>query len=128
MASEKILIVDDEIDLVETLSFRFEAAGYKVMAAHDGLEGLSVARAEKPDLIILDVMMPKMDGYQVCRLLKFDQNMKNTPIIMLTARGQEQDKQIGGQVGADLYMTKPFDSKILLTKVEELLAKKNSSK
>ena len=124
MAGEKILIVDDEVDLVETLSFRLEAAGYKALAAHDGLEGLNKARAEKPDLIILDVMMPKMDGYQVCRLLKFDQKLKTTPIIMLTARGQEQDKQTGNQVGADAYMTKPFDSKQLLTKVEELLKNK----
>lgn len=128
MVSEKILIVDDEADLVETLTFRLEAAGYKAISAHDGLEGLNVARAEKPDLIILDVMMPKMDGYQVCRLLKFDQNMKNIPIIMLTARGQEQDKQTGGQVGADVYMTKPFDSKILISKVEELLKKKANGK
>ncbi len=124
MAGEKVLIVDDEVDLVETLSFRLEAAGYTALAAHDGLEGLNKARADKPDLIILDVMMPKMDGYQVCRLLKFDQKLKTIPIIMLTARGQEQDKQTGNQVGADAYMTKPFDSKQLLAKVEELLKSK----
>lgn len=122
MADKKrIMIVDDEKDLVETLTFRLEAAGYEVLAAFDGQEGLEKVRREKPDLILLDVMMPKLDGYQVCRMLKFDEKFKKTPVIMLTARGQEQDKNTGKTVGADAYMTKPFDSKALLDKIKELI-------
>lgn len=117
----KILIVDDERDLVETLAFRLETAGYKVACAYDGQEGLKKAKEEKPDLILLDVMMPKMDGYQVCRMLKFDQNFKNIPIIMLTARGQMQDKNIGKDVGADEYVTKPFESADLLERIKKLI-------
>lgn len=120
---KKILVVDDEKDLVETLRFRLEAAGYEVLAAYDGMEGLKIAREKKPDLIILDVMMPKMDGYQVCRMLKFSADFKDTPIIMLTARGQDRDKQTGHDVGADLYMTKPFEGVALMKKITELLAK-----
>lgn len=120
--AKKILIVDDEKDLVETLTFRLEAAGFEVIPAYDGLEGLSKARKEKPDLILLDVMMPKMDGYQVCRLLKFSNDMKNIPIVMLTARGQDQDKITGQEVGADVYITKPFDGAELVKKIKEVLA------
>lgn len=121
---KRVLIVDDERDLVETISFRLEAAGYEVLSAYDGQEGLEKARDEKPDLILLDVMMPKMDGYQVCRFLKFDEDFKNIPIVMLTARGQESDKNTGAGVGADAYITKPFDSASLLLKIKELLEKK----
>lgn len=119
---KKILIVDDEKDLVETLTFRLEAAGFEVIPAYDGLEGLSKARKEKPDLILLDVMMPKMDGYQVCRLLKFSTDTKDIPIIMLTARGQDRDKLTGQEVGADVYITKPFDGAELVKKIKEVLA------
>lgn len=123
MADKKrILIVDDERDLVETITFRLEASGYEVLAAYDGQDGLEKARGEKPDLILLDVMMPKMDGYQVCRMLKFDDEFKNIPIIMLTARGQNQDKRTGTDVGADCYITKPFDSKMLLEEIKKHLS------
>lgn len=120
---KRILIVDDEKDLVETLTFRFEAAGYEVIAAYDGQDGLERARKEKPDIILLDVMMPKMDGYMVCRLLKFDDRYKDIPIIMLTARGQEIDKKTGSDVGANKYVTKPFDSKQLIEEIEKLTEK-----
>ncbi len=120
MADKKrILIVDDERDLVETITFRLEASGYEVLAAYDGAEGLEKARTEKPDIILLDVMMPKMDGYQVCRMLKFDEEFKNIPIIMLTARGQDMDKKTGTDVGADGYITKPFDSKMLMEEIKK---------
>jgi DNA-binding response OmpR family regulator len=119
----KILIVDDEADLVETLSFRLEAAGYEVIKAFDGIEGLDKARSTSPDLIILDVMMPKMDGYHVCRMLKFDDRFKEIPIIMLTARGQEQDKHTGKEVHADCFITKPFESAELMAKIKELIEK-----
>jgi len=85
------------------------------------MEGLDKAREEKPDLILLDVMMPKMDGYEVCRLLKYDEEFETTPIIMLTARTQAKDKSIGKDVGADDYITKPFDGTDLLEKIKKLL-------
>lgn len=118
---KKILVIDDERDLVETITFRLEAAGYKVITAGDGQEGLDKAREMKPDLILLDIMMPKMDGYQVCRFLKFDEEYKDIPIIMLTARGQESDKNTGKNVGADDYVTKPFDGGELLLKIKKLV-------
>lgn len=120
---KKILIVDDEADLVEILKSRFESMGYAVVSACDGQDALKKVRRDKPDLIILDIMMPRMDGHHICRVLKFDAKFRDIPIIMLTARGQEQDKITAQQVGADAYMTKPFDSKALLAKIEELIGK-----
>ena len=121
---KKVLLVDDERDLVETLEFRLRAAGFEVITAFDGLEALQKAREQRPDLMITDVMLPKMDGYQVCRMLKFSAEFQELPVVMLTARGQDADKQIGRDVGADLYITKPFDGGELIKKVEELLQKK----
>ena len=121
MANKKILLVDDEKDLVETVSFRLKASGYDVVTAYDGQEALTKTRVEKPDLLILDLMLPKMDGYKVCRMLKFDERYKNIPIIMFTARVQDSDKKMGEEVGADAYITKPFDSQTLLAKIKELL-------
>lgn len=118
---KKILLVDDERDLVETVTFRLEAAGYEVVSGFDGQEGLDKAKKENPDLIILDLMLPKMDGYKVCRMLKFDEKYKKIPIIMFTARAQETDKNMGKEVGADAYITKPFEPKELLGKIQELL-------
>ena len=123
MIKKKILLVDDEKDLVETVSFRLKAFGYEVIPAYDGKEALEKAKKEKPDLIILDLMLPKIDGYKVCRMLKFDEKYKNIPVIMFTARAQESDKELGLQVGADEYITKPFDAKVLLEKIKDLLNK-----
>lgn len=117
----KVLIVDDEPDFVELLQLRLESEGYEVITAAEGKEGLEKAREVNPDVILLDVMMPKMDGYQVCRFLKFDEAYHNIPIIMLTARGQERDKAVGRDVGADAYITKPFENEELLVKMKELL-------
>ena len=116
----KILIIDDEKDIIETLGFRLEASGFDVISANDGVEGLEKAQKEKPDLIILDVMMPKMDGYQVCRLLKFDESTQHVPVILLTARGQDRDRKIWKDVGADAYISKPYDSVQLVARVQEL--------
>ena len=118
---KRILIVDDEDDLRNMLKFRLEAMDYDVSEAADGHEGLDRARSGRPDLIILDLMLPKMDGFKVCRMLKFDEKYKHIPIIMFTARAQEKDKQIGKEMGADAYITKPFDPDILLDKIKELL-------
>ena len=123
MASNKILIVDDEEDLVMMLKMRLEAAGYQTVAAHDGQAALEATRKEKPDLIILDLMLPKIDGYKVCRLLKFDEKYKNIPIIMFSARAQDADKELGEEVGANAYITKPFEPQVLLAKIHELLKK-----
>lgn len=117
----KILIVDDELQLVEMLEMRLKPAGYEVISANDGEAGLNMARSEKPDLIILDLMLPKINGYQVCRMLKFDEKYKSIPIILFTARAQESDRKTGEEVGADAYIMKPFDPKILLGKITELL-------
>jgi len=91
------------------------------LTASDGQEGLDKARRDKPDLIMLDLMLPKIDGYKVCRMLKFDDRHKHTPIIMVTARAQENDEKLGYEVGADAYLTKPFESQVLLQKIKELL-------
>lgn len=123
----KILIVDDENDLIDTLTFRLNSAGHEVLVARNGHEALSKTKTEKPDLIILDVMMPVLDGYQVCRMLKFDKRFCDIPIIMLTARGQDRDKLTGYEVGADDYVTKPFDGADLLKKITKLLEKFSGS-
>lgn len=118
---KRVLVVDDEGGIVESLKVRLEAAGYEVLTAGDGQAALDKVRAEQPDLIILDILMPKIDGYEVCRLLKFDKRYKDIPIIMLTAKTQDSDKETGMEVGADEYMGKPFDSQVLLRKIKELL-------
>ena len=117
----KILIVDDERDIVETLVFMLKQKGYECIFANDGEEGLKLAKEEEPDLIILDVMMPKINGYKICRLLKYDARYKKIPIIMITARGQEQDKAIGEETGADEYITKPFEFSTVIEKIEKYL-------
>jgi len=121
MEKKKILVVDDERDLVEIMTFRLKSAGYDVLSAYDGQEALEKARRDKPDLIILDLMLPKIDGYKVCGMLKFDARFKKIPIILFTARAQEVDKKTGEDMGADAYITKPFEPAAFLAKIEELL-------
>jgi len=106
---KKILIVDDEKDIVETLKFIIESDGFDCIVAYDGEEALNLAKTQNPDLIVLDVMLPKINGYKVCRLLKFDSKYKHIPILMVTARTQQEDKIIGEETGANEYITKPFD-------------------
>ncbi len=121
MSQAKILVVDDEADLVETIRFSLELGGYNVLVASNGEEGLNLARQEKPDLILLDLMLPKLDGYKVCRLLKFDERYKHIPILMLTAKTQEKDKILGKETGANEYITKPFDMDELMAKIKSYL-------
>ncbi len=118
---KKVLIVDDERDIVETLKFMLEADGINCLTAFDGEEALNIAKKEMPDLVILDVMMPKINGYKVCRLLKFDAKYKDIPIIMITARSQEEDKAIGEETGANEYITKPFEIIEVVEKVKNYL-------
>lgn len=119
--SKKILVVDDSSTIVEIIKASLETDGYNVIIATDGQAGLDKAHKENPDLIILDLMLPKLDGYKVCRMLKFDDKYKSIPIVMLTARGQESDKKLGGEVGADAYITKPFEPAALLDKIKSLI-------
>jgi DNA-binding response OmpR family regulator len=123
MGQKKILVVDDEADLVETIRFPLEMEGFNVLVSYNGEDALNQARKEKPDLILLDLMLPKLDGYKVCRLLKFDERYKHIPILMLTAKTQEKDKLIGKETGADEYITKPFDIDELIKKVKAYLNK-----
>lgn len=120
-AKKRILLVDDEPDLLSMVKLRLEANGYEVITASDGNTAYEKAKSETPDLIILDLMLPGIDGYQVCRLLKFDERYRSIPIIMLTALSQKEDKEWGQKVGADYYLTKPFEPNELLDKIKELL-------
>ncbi len=117
----KILVIDDETQLIEMVQMRLEAAGYDVVTASDGQEGLDKAKSVEPDLILCDVMMPKMDGYKVCGLLKNDSRYSKIPLILFTARAQQDDQDVGDEVGADAYITKPFEPPVLLAKIKELL-------
>ena len=119
--NKTILIVDDEQDIVETLKFILEANGYKCYCAYNGEDGLNQAKEIKPDLIILDVMMPKINGYKISRLLKYDNKYKDIPIIMVTARSQEQDKLIGEETGVNEYISKPFELEEILDAVRKYL-------
>ena len=121
MNPKKILVVDDEVDLVKTIQFALEAEGYQVLVSHNGEDALNQSRKEKPDLILLDLMLPKLDGYKVCRLLKFDEQYKHIPIMMLTAKTQQKDRLLGMETGADEYITKPFDMEELMEKVKAYL-------
>ena len=121
--SKRILIIEDELDLIQALKLRLEANGYEISEALDGQEGLNKAREEKPDLVILDIRLPKLDGFKVCRMLKFDEKYQKIPIIMLTARIQQADIQQGIEAGADAYITKPYKAADLLKKIKELLTK-----
>jgi len=119
MDKRRILLVDDEFNLVEMIKLRLEAAGYEVLTAFDGQTAYDIARKEKPDLIVLDVMLPKMDGYKVCGLLKKDAKYSKIPILMFTAKAQEEDKQLGKDLGADGYLSKPFEPQVLMNKIAE---------
>ncbi len=115
---EKVLIVEDDPTLVETLEYNLTRQGYQVYTATDGLAALDVARREHPDLILLDLMLPRLDGFEVCRILRREMSV---PILMLTARADEVDKVVGLEVGADDYLTKPFSMRELLARVKALL-------
>ncbi len=113
--AEKILIVEDELVLRETLTYNLAKQGYVVSAAADGRAGVELARQEQPDLVVLDVMLPGLDGFEVCRLLRQEMSV---PILMLTARDDEVDKVVGLEVGADDYLTKPFSMRELLARIK----------
>ncbi len=117
----RVLVVDDEPDLIRILEFGLRAAGYQVEIAADGQEGLKKAREIRPDIILLDLMLPKLDGYKVCRLLKFDERYRQIPIIILSARTQEGDQALAKEMGANRFITKPYEFSEILTHIEALL-------
>ena len=125
---KKLLIVDDEVHirmLIEQTLEELEDEGVNFLTAENGEQALEIIQAEHPQLVFLDVMMPKMNGMEVCRRVKKDLRLDKVFIVLLTAKGQELDRQKGQEVGADLYMTKPFDPEIILQKAREVLNLKN---
>ena len=122
--SMKILLVDDEKDIIEFLKYNFEKEGFKVYTARNGSEGKQVAKKEKPDLIILDIMMPGMDGVELCQELRALPEFEDTLIVFLTARGEDYSQIAGFEVGADDYITKPVRPKVLIARVKALLKRK----
>jgi two-component system alkaline phosphatase synthesis response regulator PhoP len=123
---KKVLVCDDEPYIVESVSYVVRKAGYEVVVAEDGEEALEAGRREVPDLIFLDIMMPKLSGYDVCKQLKEDPATRGIYIVMLTARGQEEDELKAVEVGADEFMTKPFSPRKMRAKLQELLGDNSS--
>lgn len=121
MAGEKILVVDDELNIVELIRYNLEANGYKVDFSLNGREGLNKSIQNRPDLILLDIMLPELDGFDVCKELKKNKETMGIPIIMLTAKGEEFDKILGLELGADDYITKPFSVRELLARIKAVL-------
>lgn len=121
MAEEKILVVDDEEHIIELIKFNLESLGYKVITASNGIDAVKVAKEELPSLILLDLMLPGKDGYDVCKDIRKEAPMANIPIIMITAKGEELDKILGLELGADDYITKPFSVRELLARVKAVL-------
>jgi len=128
MAKKRILVVEDEVELANTIKDWLETNRYTVITALDGEEALAKARNEKPDLVLLDIMLPKISGFDVCRKLKIDDRYKHLPIIVITAKFQPNDIRFGEEMGADAYLTKPVEFKILLGKIRELLARDYAAK
>jgi two-component system phosphate regulon response regulator PhoB len=123
----KILLVDDEPDALEILGFKLRQAGYNALLAKDGARAIALARDERPALIVLDLMLPEVDGLEVCKILRRDPNTAAIPIIMLTARAAEMDRVLGLELGADDYVTKPFSPRELLLRIKKLLVRNQSS-
>jgi two-component system phosphate regulon response regulator PhoB len=127
MAGETILVVEDEEDILELLRFNLTREGYKVLAAADGAAALDAARARRPALILLDLMLPKMDGFEVCRALKQNPDTAAVPIVMLTAKGEESDVVAGLELGAEDYIPKPFSVKVVIARVRAALRRRQAA-
>ena len=123
----KILIVDDEPDALEVLGFKLREAGYAPLFAKDGARAITLARDERPALIVLDLMLPEVDGLEVCKILRRDPNTASIPVIMLTARAAEMDRVLGLELGADDYVTKPFSPRELVLRIKKLLARSQAT-
>lgn len=127
MAAEKILVVDDEDHIVELISYNLINSGYNVIIANNGLDAVRLAKEENPSLILLDLMIPGLDGFDVCKAIRNDVTTKEISIIMLTAKGEELDKILGLELGADDYITKPFSIRELLARIKAILRRTKSS-
>ncbi|WP_066893944.1 winged helix-turn-helix domain-containing protein [Clostridium nigeriense] len=127
MSSEKILVVDDEDHIVELISYNLINSGYNVLTANNGLDAVRLAKEENPDLILLDLMIPGLDGFDVCKAIRNDNETKEISIIMLTAKGEELDKILGLELGADDYITKPFSIRELLARIKANLRRAKTS-
>ena len=125
MAKDSILVIEDEEDILELINFNLGKEGYRVTGATTGEDGLKSARANVPGLILLDIMLPGLDGLEVCKILKNDGKTQHIPIIMLTAKSEESDVVTGLEVGADDYITKPFSPKILIARIRNILRRKS---
>lgn len=125
MAKDRILVVDDEEDLLELINYNLSKEGYRVTCVGTGEDALREARTNPPDLIVLDVLLPNVDGLEVCKLLKNDTRTKHVPIVMLTAKGEEADMVTGLELGADDYITKPFSPRVLIARVRAVLRRKH---
>lgn len=121
MAKGKILIVEDDRDIVEMVEYNLQEEGYVTISALNGEDGINLARREQPDLIILDIMLPVIDGFEVCRTLKSDDKTSHIPIIILSAKSQETDKVVGLELGADDYVTKPFSPRELIARIRAIM-------
>lgn len=121
MAKRKILIVEDDRDIVEMVEYNLREEGYATVSALNGEDGVNLARREQPDLIILDIMLPIIDGFEVCRTLKSDDKTSHIPIIILSAKSQETDKVVGLELGADDYVTKPFSPRELIARIRAIM-------
>ena len=119
--AKRILITEDSPTILMLMKDALEEAGYTVITAVDGQEAIDKAKKEKPDLILLDLMLPKINGYKVCAMLKMSEDCANIPIIIVTARAAEEDKKLGSEVRADAYITKPYQHEAVLAKIKELL-------
>lgn len=126
MAMEKILIVDDEEHICELIKFNLENSGYQCICALNGIDALNIVKEEKPDLVLLDLMLPGMDGYDVCKEIRKDNNTATTSIIMITAKGEELDKVLGLELGADDYITKPFSVREMVARVKAVLRRRTT--
>src|SRR5947199_5190435 len=120
MAKPRILIIEDERGLTDVLAYNLQREGYDTLVAHDGLEGLRKAQMQLPDVILLDLMLPGLDGLEVCRELRAGERTRHVPILMLTAKAEETDQVVGFSLGADDYVTKPFSVKVLLPRIKAL--------
>src|ERR1700733_3900267 len=121
MAKKKILVIEDDRDISELISYNLEREGYEIACLYDGSQAIDFVHKRKPELIILDLMLPEVDGIEICRTLKSDPNTKHIPIVMLTAKSEEADMVVGLQMGADDYIPKPFSPKVLVARIKAIV-------
>jgi DNA-binding response OmpR family regulator len=124
LETKRVLVVDDEIYILQILEFSLEVEGFEVITAQNGEEALESAQRDEPDLIVLDIMMPKMDGYEACRQLKSDPRTRDIPIILLSAKGRSIDQELGFEAGAEDYITKPFSPRKLIERIKAILCER----